>query len=1569
MKKLTITVTDINDTPIEDYKYIINLDNTGDPFDPDPSKWPSLKPGASSSPVIAVGDSLTSVIDIPEGKYLVTIRAEGYKLGGTHVNITEDTTATIKLYPHPLPLCKIRVHVFHDNHPVNGEDDVPQEQGLEGFHIVIDDAVGEVTVDYFSNVLGTEYQKDVNGNLILDGDGKPIPIPGTGGKILTDIDGNAIIEYIAPGKYEVQAIPPNGSGWIQTSTIEGTHSFDVWVEEGNDGYSHEEGFIAPLAWFGFVRPMDWGEIKAPGTGLIKGTIRNIMEFAPPAIPLNLGEPVDRPWIALTDIGDNDQQVFTGRGNPDGTFEINNVPDGLYQMAIWDEPLDYIISFRTVEIRNGAAVNMGDIGIPRWFGWIKGTVFRDINADGIQDPGEEGIPMVEMDTRFKDGSIQYNTITNTKGGYSFNQVFELEHFAIAELGFTRFGYTGAKATPDFGTVPPKPSSTFPRVLLLAEMTWAGTTNKIDWGLKEYPLTLPDNTAITNGGITGIIYYATMRNEHDPRFALAEDYEPGIPGVALNLYKLNNDSTLTLVNATTSDAWTHPINCVLPDGSTDPACTETPRSFNQIKPGVFDGGFAFEEIWVSDSNGNPIPDPENPGEFLKQSIPEGTYIVEIIIPNGYQIVDENSVNTSEGDVYSPNVTAQLQNIPVESNLQSNAYTSRMGFPPYYQDSRTMKVVELGYGMNASCNFFLYTYVPIPGRIVGLASDDLNIETDPNSILYGEKRGIPYLPIGIRDFKGKLITTVHTDKNGTFEILLPSTYTANVPKPSGVALGMYRVIGNDPGDPDNPNAGYNPDYHTLPLVFEVWPGKTTYADVALFPTAAFAQDPNGQFLQPPQFVPDPGTPVINQLDVVYINQALGDDLNLRDNENIISQEGKTFTIYGENFAFIKGKVTLDGMEVPVKLWTDTRIVAYLPASFHGGAYQLLIHKFDGKTTPMGITFHVLNDEYAPNVIEVMPDQSIQAAIDKAVENSLIVIHPGLYYENIILYKNVKLQGMGANKTIIDGRFFASQKQQWTSKLASINFDGPQVLPEGQVITVVAKENTFNNCYNPQIDGLSISGARGQSAGGIFINAYGRYLEISNNIIKGNGGGFGGAITIGRAYSGDNFNKNIQIHHNHILYNGGVSLAGAIGLYNGSDGYEICFNEIFGNYSAEYGGGISHFGYSPGGKIHHNRIRYNGSFDEGAGIFIGGEKSLGSEALSKGSGEVDIFNNFISENVANDDGGGIRLLEAGNHRVKIFNNFIVNNASTDLGGGIALDDSSKVIICNNTIAKNTTTATAEDSDRKPHGAGLVSEANSPAFQKTLPPGSRNFSDPVLFNNIFWDNRAYHFDYNTGALAEEYQVIDMEVFGTPSSETFSPYNCYLTIPYVGGNGNIVFEGSNPPEFVNDYTTKLSAIAFNMQPDFISIKIISGLNFSGDYHIAKNSPVINKGVEKIYINGEEYKAPKYDYDNEPRKSYHFDIGADEVHCFDDHKERDNTINLLLASIAFEELGLAHLINAESEKIQSVLGTLDGQNVKNPSVGDLERIDKAVELVLADIIKEEMLLQLKLENIMEKEGGK
>ncbi|GIN74505.1 hypothetical protein J14TS2_49800 [Bacillus sp. J14TS2] len=80
--------------------------------------------------------------------------------------------------------------------------------------------------------------------------------------------------------------------------------------------------------------------------------------------------------------------------------------------------------------------------------------------------------------------------------------------------------------------------------------------------------------------------------------------------------------------------------------------------------------------------------------------------------------------------------------------------------------------------------------------------------------------------------------------------------------------------------------------------------------------------------------------------------------------------------------------------------------------------------------------------------------------------------------------------------------------------------------------------------------------------------------------------------------------------------------------------------------------------------------------------------------------------------------------------------------------------------------------------------------------------------------------------------------------------------------------------------------------------------------------------------------------------------------------RDDVINLLLASIAFEELGLAHIINAEGEKVQYVLGTLTTSPDIISELDDLLAINDNVQSTLEVILKKELLLQTKLKNIIE-----
>ncbi len=79
-----------------------------------------------------------------------------------------------------------------------------------------------------------------------------------------------------------------------------------------------------------------------------------------------------------------------------------------------------------------------------------------------------------------------------------------------------------------------------------------------------------------------------------------------------------------------------------------------------------------------------------------------------------------------------------------------------------------------------------------------------------------------------------------------------------------------------------------------------------------------------------------------------------------------------------------------------------------------------------------------------------------------------------------------------------------------------------------------------------------------------------------------------------------------------------------------------------------------------------------------------------------------------------------------------------------------------------------------------------------------------------------------------------------------------------------------------------------------------------------------------------------------------------------------TITLLLSSIALEEISLAHIMNAEAEKIQFVLGTLNTSVPFPPTVTfqNILEIDRSVAKTLQDVVLKEVLLQIKFDNVLE-----
>ncbi len=230
-----------------------------------------------------------------------------------------------------------------------------------------------------------------------------------------------------------------------------------------------------------------------------------------------------------------------------------------------------------------------------------------------------------------------------------------------------------------------------------------------------------------------------------------------------------------------------------------------------------------------------------------------------------------------------------------------------------------------------------------------------------------------------------------------------------------------------------------------------------------------------------------------------------------------------------------------------------------------------------------------------------------------------------------------------------------------------------------------------------------------------------------------------------------------------------------------------------------------------------------------------------------------------------------------------IVNNVSAHEGGGLSLDDATNVRFYNNTVMKNITTATAATSNGDPAPAGLSSGANSAQLQATLPPGSPTFSKPLMFNNVFWDNRAGSYDFQAD------QLVGIGLPGDPSppnvwdmglldqSGKLAPTTSVLSQAdplYVDAHpSNVV--GSDP-SVVDSFDTVIRTLPWRGNPQTvisITVSVDQPPTVAGNYHLTAGSPAENAGAGSRA----GVPTPGHDIDDEPRPtSGGFEIGADEL---------------------------------------------------------------------------------------------
>jgi hypothetical protein len=1589
-----VSVVDQNNQPVRGFRWLLEEDTsraiTPGVYQP-PDNTVRLSVYRSYSPVVKTGRSRTNRlnVNVPRGKkyFLSVLPDSGHTLGGTLIE-PRQRTATVVVQKHPLPTAQITVKVFHDINPINNAPDAG-EAGIPGFKILLLDQLGQTAFDAFGNPLGTTYQTDASGNYVLDADGNPV-VSALGNDLYTDANGEVTVRFLAPGKYGVRVVPRpttvsfNGvptlfddpNVWSQTATIEGSPTVDAWVRANEPPALVEFGKAFWHVFIGFVNNglNELATLPNPSavTGTIVGNIRNVHQSRPPAAKLNEGVPVPEAWIGLNVIegGLSGKGVYGAPADPaTGAFSIPDVPPGTYQLTVWDTPLDQIFGFQTVVVpETGGVVDMGNVLVNAWFGRLEGSVFSDDGGgdpskadNGFRDPGEVGIPDQAVNLRFRDGRIYQATATGADGGYSLNEVFPFFRWLVAEVDYLRYKATGNTVVVDNGgvippdagwdmpsdnvrnpqpqaTINPNTGNNLSRTevgptLLEAMILYADHNHRIDWGKHIYQ---PGE----NGGITGIVFYDTTRGEDTAVDNVGDPWQPGIPNVRVNLYRMDGTNprtgkpNLVMVNSTLTDSWDANIPTDCPGdqqvdllGSPIDKCSETLRTWNQVRPGVFDGGYAFEDYYPSgiksrksrgatepvlDRSGNLVPNV--PGEQPVLLTP-GQWVVEVVPPAGYKVVKEEDKNVDFGDVYKPSPQALLPPcvgndhlVPAELSLFPGVAV-REDLAGTVRPLCDRKRVDVVQDRNAAADFFLFTDVPKAAKFHGMITNDLTNTFNPADPNFAEKLSPKWVPISLRDFQGNLITRTYSDQWGGYHVMVPSTYTINPPIPTGVSPSMVQVCLNDPGENlAKPDPFYNPAYGFVCYNFDAWPGSTTNLDTPLLPVGAFT----GAFANQLDCELPDGTPRISQVVGGPYVAGVGETVTLQsvgsvavqnpdfDSTRPVSPANSPTLVRDYGFG-ARGSVTVNGVPLNVVAWSNNQIRATVPAGVTTG--QLLVTRGDNLLkSVVGITLTVGGS--AP--IRV-PDNfpTIQAAVDNAANDALILVGPGVYAENVVVYKPLKLQGWGEGSTFINGLDFTlTNEQNWVNLVQALVNAGTVDLVTGQrpdflldrgaAVTVLAKDGQFNA---GRIDGFTLT--QSVIGGGVFVSGFADNFEISNNRIASNSGNFGGGIRIGwpanPAVAGDISASidNLRIHNNHLKQNGGTDGAGGIAIYTGANGYEVRDNFICGNLSGWQGGGIGHQGESDG-TIRNNSIVFNEVTTgdkpirgvrggQGGGILISGEETaVGEGNLTPGSGNVIINANLIQGNGATHDGGGIALVQVNGldvssnpstpdawHFVQITNNMIVNNVAQMAGGGISLGDAARVSIVNNTVAHNDSTATNRAAFLDPANpnlataqvGGIVSRAHSAALAAAFGAGfEQTFSNPLLHDSILWNNRSFAWDGAAngglgGLLPGTPAVVDHGVAGV--SGALTPTNCILT-------------GGTDPLFAAPYFNELFAAGAGGEGgNFVSV-VFNPLKQVGNYHIVAPNNVGQAAFSPDFV---ELGA---DFDGNSRaRTGPFDAGADQ----------------------------------------------------------------------------------------------
>ncbi len=238
---------------------------------------------------------------------------------------------------------------------------------------------------------------------------------------VTDSDGNYLFDELPAGDYSIIVDPDTlPDGMLPTFDLDGTGSANTASVSLGDNEANLDvdfgytgtGTIGDTIWYDF----DGDGVEDPD------------EAGIPGITVTLTGDLDNDGIA--------DDILTVTTDENGTYSFPNLPAGDFTIAV--DPTDLPGGMIPTGDPDGALDNTtlvplaaGETNLDQDFGYtgtgsVGDQLWNDIDGDGVQDPGEPGLPGVEITIGVDldgDGTPDFTTSTTTdaSGGYIFDNL--------------------------------------------------------------------------------------------------------------------------------------------------------------------------------------------------------------------------------------------------------------------------------------------------------------------------------------------------------------------------------------------------------------------------------------------------------------------------------------------------------------------------------------------------------------------------------------------------------------------------------------------------------------------------------------------------------------------------------------------------------------------------------------------------------------------------------------------------------------------------------------------------------------------------------------------------------------------------------------------------------------------------------------------------------------------------------------------------------------------------------------------------------------------------------------------